>query len=402
MMELSTIRVIPWDIGRLLTPADREAIGSLIEASDDWQLVPTAQRTMRKDCFLVAQRHAAFGQISLSLHEDGIALFEFIEAPLTYEEIEDFDPTTVADLKRGAHVAILGHKHPESQSILEMMAAVRSSVAARRCRISGRPDWENGGLSYVFSYFLFRVSGSDPVDAIDHRLARILHPLHTHTLDDKLQIASIDLTWPLERRLAGASAHIEAVEMRPGLRVSASWSTMCVTGNLRPADVDYFRAVQAAIQHCWFFCYVMAIHVQEQFAAMQRGARPRTIGRVDQEIADLRMKLAEIRYLRSSTAKISEFTLFDRLLESSRVDALIRRIDETAEVFQERYSNTLEERRARSARVIEGLLFLFAALSAIDAYFSLRQPGNDIDLTVAETRRTGPKIGQGGDPVVTR
>lgn len=359
----------------------------------DWHVVDPAERTLPGGCFLFAEFRHDVCSLTLSIFEDGIGVFEFIESAVSYDDVMDFDPATVADTKSNSHLTILCQRHFHSSALGGVMAEIRRALPRGQVRISASPGWEQQGFSYVFSYFILNFSSDEGASQVEQRVARLLFPLHTDKMDDKSDIATVDLTWPLDRGLSGASDAIKTVEVRPNLRVLASWATMCVIGHLNEKDYAYFRNIQIAVQHCWFFCYVMGSHIEQQFRSLQSNIKFRQIARVDQEISELRLQLTEVRYVRSSIARLSEFSLFELLVASSRLEVLIRRVDDITSVFQERYSNLLSERRIRSARIVELLLLIFAALSAVDAYFSL--------MSYRRTQVPEPMVQQASEPAIS-
>jgi hypothetical protein len=371
MLELRTIRVVPWDVGRLLSATDQTCLTRALATKPEWRILDGVERTLPSGCFLFAEFNHEECSLTLSIFDDGIGVFEFVESCVTYDQVTDFDPETIADSKRNNHLQILCRRHLHSEALGRVMADIRAAMPPGRARLSASPGWEQQGLSYVFSYFILSFTSEEAASQVEQRVSRLLFPLHTQSMDDKSQIATVDLTWPLDRGLSGGPEGIKTVEVRPNLKVLASWSTMCVVGNLGEKDYIYFRNIQVSVQHCWFFCYVLASHIEHQFRALRSTTNPRKVARIDQDISELRMQLTEVRYVRSSMARLSEFSLFELLVESSRLEVLIRRVDDISAVFQERYSNLLSERRIRSARIFELLLFVFAALSAIDAYFSI-------------------------------
>jgi hypothetical protein len=367
-MDLSTYRVIPCDIGGLLDGAAQAAIRQAINRLEGWRSENCFGHT---GSFAYAERTFPGCNVTLSVFDDGIVIFEIVEDAKHYDDFGDFDPAVVTDQKRAAHSRLLRQEHGCSGSITQVMETLRIAAGLRNPRQTSLVRWEHGGLSYVFSYYIISLTSHEATKKIDDHITRLLYPLHSQSLSDKAQVATIDLTWSINRPLGGHDAQMKSVEVRPGLNVLSSWSTMCVIGIVSDDDPGYFRRLQVSIQHCWFFCYIMAYHVERQFEALRSFSNPYKVAAIDQEIADLRMKLADIRYIRSSTAKLAEFILFENLLASSRIDILIHRIDDVSAVFQERYANALRERRLRHQRVLEVFLFIFALLTAVEAGFSI-------------------------------
>jgi len=154
---------------------------------------------------------------------------------------------------------------------------------------------------------------------------------------------------------------------------------MCVVGGFSDPEQADYRRLQRSLQHSWFFCYISENHFDELNTRLD--ARDVAVGGevpVSEMVGELRTKISRIRHVRSSMAAQSDFMLFKMLVSSSRLDHMIARAEETATIFLDRYRILLDERRLRSSRSTETILFFFAAVSAFGAYSDVAQNGFNV------------------------
>ncbi len=379
-MRVEAIRLIPWDVGCSLCDADFAAIERTLVDDALWEVLPTQPHpeANRVVAFRSAKPCGDFG-IALYVFDDGVALFELSEPSQSFNEPEDFDPDVVISDKLDANKLLLGHDHGCSETLMQLRARVRGAILRRDVRLSGRAGWENKSFSYVFTYYFVAVGAAEASQTIEPHLLRLLNPLHAHHISDQFERSAVDLTWPIDRHLAEDQQSAQVVSIRPNLRILASWSTMCVVGGFSDPEQADYRRLQRSLQHSWFFCYISENHFDELNTRLD--ARDVAVGGevpVSEMVGELRTKISRIRHVRSSMAAQSDFMLFKMLVSSSRLDHMIARAEETATIFLDRYRILLDERRLRSSRSTETILFFFAAVSAFGAYSDVAQNGFNV------------------------
>ncbi len=379
-LEVSAIRLVPWDIGGAIGDEYLEALQSSKDINLAWKV---ENRTDQDDDGLLTKLELKFYEdraaIRLFIYRDGVALFEIRERPMVYESPLDFDSEVHAALKKSVQRQLLTGKHAHSVEICKTVQALQELNNCRLKRKSASTAWENSAFSYAFTYHFVKTSDTVPLHDICKKCAPLLYPVHLPSRVNIHTWVAVDLTHTYKSSDPHSRQDDEQYELRPGMFMQSSWATATVIGNIDDDEVVYFERLQRNIQRTWFYCYIADDQLRALTEQLRQNVPTKDLALMGEIAGDAKIVALRVADLRSSMATQGEISAYEALTRTSRLTLHSSHLARLADVFESRLAGYIEQRRLSSTRTIEATIIFLAIVSATADFSSILKDDSSRD-----------------------
>jgi len=359
-LTIYPFRLIPFDLGHEIDDDLIQRIKYYFQYKEDsWELIDDPKGNN------VLEAKNTNSNLFVHIYKDGIGIFTLMDIEEKYNRWEDYDPNNTMVNRKKAHKEILTHKHELSQLIKKTLNDLRSLFNQTRIRFSASPEWENGGLSYIMSFYFIK---SDPKvvqrNNVRKKLAVLLFPYYDERKDKDFSINITD---------GGVNNEFVKIaqrnyEMLPYLHTCASWSNFLIIGKISDIVINEYWQLERELQHIWFYTYITDKFIEYSLKNISTSTPEKDLGHLDDILTEMIFKINKYEGIASSTMHERDFILYDALRTTSRLNLLIKSVEKKANILKDRYNWILNEKRTKADKRIQFILFLIAVISTIGAY----------------------------------
>lgn len=365
-------RIIPCDLGHDLDHARSNRIQSTLDSSKKWRITTESNTSsgalFRAQLVVSDDRY----EIHLELFEDGIAIFTLVDSVVAYDDIEGFDPEEIVRTRRDAHDSLLGHDHAVSEILDREIKRLRNFFDSQEARFSSASDWENGGLSYVFSFY-FIDTNKDVVNSEEFRdklVFLIFAEEARRSLDfaERMETNREQIKEKLRTRFLGVIE--EDHDPIPQVHTCASWSNVLIIGSISEEVKSTYWQLERGLQHTWFYTYITDEFIDRKLESISEETPKQELEELDKMLNQMMFNINEYQGVTDSTLSERDFRLYKALVETSRLNRLIDNAEEKADLLRNRYNWLLQEKRVRGNKRIDFILFIIFIATLVGQYRS--------------------------------
>lgn len=392
-IKITPIRIIPFDIG---TQID---VDFARRAQEVFEKTSFEGEFLLEDRLIVIEETVGDICIRVDVFKDGVGIISFIDEPILFEKIDDFDVKAILRLRREVHNKTLKHEHPFSQAFDKIIKTLREiaqdhdpSSSPALIRFTASDKWEKKGLSYVMSIYLVYMPELPSIlknpkeKKLRRKFAAFLFPgiygLENTFVSSKLQF--IEQSFLLDESLLDKlveQAVAEDHDLYGSVGAFVSWSNVVVVGDITENIIQDYRYLQIKLQHFWFYTYITDDVISDILEKFEEYIPRVTLDMITKLRTRIILKLDEFENVQESTMGTRFFRLFDGLIKSSKLDVMITRLEKKLDVLKERIEREQASRSERMQKRIELILFVVACVGSLDGIFSVYSVVQDPGLT---------------------
>lgn len=366
-ITISPYRMIPCDMGHEIDDDLLKRIYNYFKNSKDWIVLSNGM-----DEGVLFVKAKINGELYLHLYPDGIGIFTIIDEEESYLTYNEYNPQLTMEKRKQAHRDILSHNHKFSNFIDNHIRGIRELFNKSLMRPSASFNWEKKGISYVMSFYFITVDPCIVSNEIFHKnLVVLLFPYYDERKNtDLLNDSYIETINEEFLNIARCN-----YEMLPYLHTCASWSNFVVVGRVHEKTKEEYWQLERELQHVWFYSYITDKFIEESLKNITTATPEKDLDRLDNILTQMIFKINKYESIINSTMHERDFRLYDALRKTSRLDLLVSSVEKKAGVLKDRYNWLLNEKRTRSDKKIEFILFLIAIITTIGVYETFAKIG---------------------------
>lgn len=377
-IEAKPVRLVPLDLG---APIDDVLHRKLSDSLGKYPISIT-ERELSLLVGSVAVRLSPTCRIFM--FKTGICVAVIEEQSINFDKY-GFEVEYCTDRKT-THHSLYGWEHRDSAIIMEVVTDLRRIVheyyeermMKDKIRISGNSDFENQGMSYVFTLSLFYIQNwNKRWDLMDDSLKRsilaLLDPAILH-LEDSADLGHKSRSRDLSNM--DLSIPPKDYENRVNISTYMSWSSVLVFGDISEEDHSDYVSMEIDIQSKWYYTYCIERDAPSTFESAKE--RNYSSAVISTKMNESKMVLENLTYKGSKLP--SRFSAIQKgmvdtskLIDNYRIYK--RKMDFFSEMFLFEEEEARKVRRRRYALANEFFLLVIALIQMFSILFGLLNSG---------------------------
>ncbi len=354
VLQLFPVRIIPVDIGYKIDEKKQMVICEAMSAKG----MNTQQgvRLFGEDAIL---RIECSDRLHFYLFADGVGVFSYQDDCVEFMGPEVLDAESVLTERRNAHKGILGHTHPISQQLDEIVDLMRNLMKRKKRRKTSYAEWESGGLSYVMSFYLLN-SERNIIDnpKVQEWLGNLLFT------DRHTYFGAVSDYFEQEK----TEQILKNVDVLNNIHVCHSWATMVALGELPPKHRAYYIELEVVLQHIWMYAYITEQNIDMFLAASDKKISSQQLTDFYDTLIDMTLIVKKYDTIISSTVHERELRIFEALKESSKLEVLKKGIDDKSQILESKLSWAVDQKRLKSDRNTELFITVLTILEVLSGF----------------------------------
>jgi hypothetical protein len=256
------------------------------------------------------------------------------------------------------------------------MRELWSLISTKKRRCSAMETWQNGGFSYVFSFFMFKTNSAALRSAnVDAHCRILLFPAPTSDITGNAEIdqaVNIDATSLHESSLLFDQCTISTTPYR---RILFSWATSLVLGKMSLKYFAQYCRTMRDLQHAWFSAYIGDQWLNRIVGDLPKIDQLDTLIQVDSQINLIVREVSRFTSIPDSmSTSIMLRTQRVAAIQSGLTD-LVLSIQSKLSFVRNEITSRIERRHLKSYRKIEVILFVLAFVQSVSAYRDITTGG---------------------------
>lgn len=250
MISIRPIRIVPFQIGRVLTPAALSSVFEFLLIRHNW-IVRESRGRAKFDTFgtgFVVYKRVGKSLHSIEFGNDGVAIYTVYEQKVSYDDITEINPDDLNFVKG------MTNKHILSGTELTTTIGIVIGFVEVECDYCGRIFCNApGGAEYVFSCFLIRApTNLLDLEPLKRLVAGILEPGRPQEISRRPQY---EMAGAMRSDMSSVCAIVEryTVDRLPFRRVYFSWAAAVVVGEIDISSCGEFVGSTKEIQAVWSY-----------------------------------------------------------------------------------------------------------------------------------------------------
>ena len=372
-------RIVPCDFGNQINEGIFSKIIQYLKNIPGVKILEKAHDIRETLLLSVKIHHSdASGALFLQIYSDGIGIFTIIDKEEKYGSVNDFSPDTILNLRKKAHKELLTHSHAFSEIIQKHVSEIRNFFDREKRRFTSFSTWEKRGLSYVMSFYFIDCDVKLVRDDIDfqEKLTFLLFPCYGEY--ESYHLNEINVQSDFVKKQFREN-FIEVVkrnyDLLPNIHTCASWSNFIIIGEITNKIIDEYWKLEKDLQHVWFYSYITDKFIEDSLKNISSKTPEENLELLNSILTEMIFKINQYEGIISSTMHERDFKLYHALKTSSRLDVLISSLDKKAQLLKDRFNWLLAEKRNRTDKRIEVILFIIATISVVGSWQSFRDLG---------------------------
>jgi len=354
MIKIQPIRIIPFDIGYEINKNYLVAIKEFLCNLECRDIDIRENSRILNNEPVISCKIADL--LYLVLFPDGIGEFIYKDKIAEYADLDSIDVTQILKERKTAHTQIISHTHSISPTIALYLSMLRSCVIETKRRFTSLASWENEGLSYVMSFYLFDCRFIPEPSNVTNKLYNLLYTDNYNSLGS--------MTEDIKQH------HIDEIltnaDTLSNTHVIASWANFIVFGCSTDSISEQFIHFQITIQHIWMYVYITDKHVDKMFhLVMDKTIKTKHLDSLHRNLLSMKFKANELGGITTSTMHERDFRILSILKSTSKVDSMISVIEQKCDLLGSRMSWIIDEKRFKSNRKVEVFLFISAVIATL-------------------------------------
>lgn len=348
-MNLQTVRIIPFDIGFSVNNKEIEKFKKIINNLPHI----TFKQNIFKNGFDYILDIQILKDLRMLIYADGSGEFIFFEENIEFNLFDDLDIKNVLHLRNKAHKSFLTHNHERSSIINTYLDSLRSVKNKKYRRITSQTTWENQGLSYVMTLFLFDF---DYAKLSENQKVKIYNLLYTDNFNKFSKTAS-----NIQDEIL--SELNNSVDILKSVHIMSSWASYIVFSENIANIIDEIIKFEIDVQHVWMYAYITEKALDDMFLKLDaKNTYTTHINNLYQELSTMKLCVYKYSGVMSSTMHEREHRIYLNLIQTSKLDILIQTIFEKYEMLDNRMNWIINERRFSNSKKVETFIFIFTLL----------------------------------------
>ena len=353
-LQLFPIRIIPVDLGYKIDSKRQQRIFDKMVSSNF--LVSTNIKLFGEDAILKIE---CSENLDFYIFADGIGVFSYCDSCTNYVDASNLDAEIILNQRKNTHRNILQHTHSISQSIERVTSLIRALVPIKNRRITSYENWENGGLSYVMSFYMVNANCSLLDDTVVQEWLGNLLFTDKHNY---FGVANDSFKQEKKEQI------LNNIDVLNNIHVCHSWATMIALGELPENHRQYYINLEIVLQHIWMFAYITEQNIDSFLAESNKKISSKQLTRFYDSLIDMTLIVKKYDTVISSTVHEREFKIFEELKESSKLEILKKGIDEKSDILERKLSWALSQKRLKSDRNTELFITILTILQVVSGF----------------------------------
>lgn len=354
VMQLYPIRIIPFDIGYKIGDKIIDTICD--EMSTKGMNVTRGVRLFGEDAILGIDCSET---LHLYIFADGVGVFSYEDDCVEYENTDSLDADKVLLERKNAHKDILNHCHSISGQMDDIIMSMRKLVKNRKRRKTSLSNWENGGLSYVMSFYLLNAKR----DVLD--IPKVQGWLGNLLFTDKYTyFGDISDCFEQEKK----EQILNNIDVLNNIHVCHSWATMVALGDLSQKNRQYYIELEVVLQHIWMYSYITEQNIDMFLIESDKKVSSQQLTDFYNTLIDMTLIVKKYDTIINSTVHERELRIFEALKESSKLEILKKGIDDKSQILESKLSWAVDQKRLRSDRNTELFITLLTLLQVLTGF----------------------------------
>lgn len=372
---LMPYRLIPCDFGHQINENIFRDIIKYLDVSQECTIL-SKSKSANKTELLSAKFHLKDNNLYLHIYSDGIGIFTLIDKEEVYS-YNEYNPERTWETRKKAHEGLLTHTHRVSEVMDKHISKIRGFFNKDVSRSTSFSTWENKGLSYVMSFYFIKAD-IKLIEEIDfkEKLTFLLFPYYGESEFDYSLEFDIKSDFVKKQFRENFLSVVEKnYEMLPYIHTCASWANFLIIGKVTDKIKNEYWKLERDLQHVWFYSYITDKFIEESLKNISTKTPEKELEIVDNILTEMIFKINQYEGIISSTMHERDFKLYEALRTSSRLDILVESLEKKGKLLKDRYNWLLTEKRTKTDKKIQFILFIIAIVSVIGAYKSFQELG---------------------------
>lgn len=263
------IRIIPFDLGRLLLDDDcfkiREYIGRKHNIGD----ISARQKAILKEFELF---FAIDDSVSGYLYRNGILVIVICENGIVYRDDYRTFSLSYGKERKLAHSDLFNWTHEKSSQLWDVVSELKKIVKLNtkrkdRIRNSASESFEHRGLSYVMTLSMFETAGINGESSsfknyptwLKNNIYALLEPAVVYLEDSGVfhstNESKTDQTQMIEE--IEIETEPQDYERHRHIKTYMSWAAVAVFGHINAIDREEYVTLEVQLQCDWFYVYCL-------------------------------------------------------------------------------------------------------------------------------------------------
>lgn len=374
-VKVHRFSIIPWDLGVDIKGTTLSAVEAQLSKQGFRRRFFKLHRFEQQEPVVIYWKSFQGYFVGVRIFFDGLAQFIVRPKVSRFDDVRDFDPDVLNLGKWEFHRNILSNRSDLAQLLLETRRKLWSAIRRKHitsARSSASENWESGGISYIFSFFVFSAC-RDAAQATKSNISMIICPLRRplsesdHSIEDLL---------PISERITNDNIEQFCVRKGKDYFYWYSWSSaVCLCHGQSQAALGFFNIV-SSVQKTWFSFYSLNTKIDEIADELSAESTYKKVFEFNHQIGEMHRLAYKSKNLNKSM--VSELDLQGQrvLWEASKLDELYKGLSQKMSLLKGELETIADYRRSGRLRYLELILLFLAATQAASAFSQLRTPGS--------------------------
>lgn len=329
MISIRPIRIVPFQIGRVLTPNALSSVFEFLLIRHNWNVRESRGRA-KFDTF--GMGFVLYKRVGKSLHSiefgnDGVSLYTVYEQKVSYDDIKEINPDDLNFVKG------MANRHILSGSELANTIETVIHLVESECDDSGRIFCNVASAAeYVFSCFLIRAPARElELEPLQRLIAGILEPGRPHEISRRPQY---EMAGAIRSGISSVHVTIEryTVDRLPFRHVYFSWAAAVIVGEIDISSCGKFVGSTKEIQAVWSYASALEGLLDRAAEDVYSSGKMRSAQEVLARSS--RLSLLARRYVSFGSGRYSQQEILANriIFQNSRLDNLIESISSKTEL----------------------------------------------------------------------
>lgn len=330
------------------------------------------------DCVIEFQCTVHSSSVVVYIFSCGIGVIERRNRKVIFDNVKDFDPIALAEKKSLLHKNILIESNDFSNGIRELIETIRRPFVDHCIRPSSKKEWENRGLSYVFTYFEFFVDSPQQQADLDDKVLTLCFPSKIFSSQDDILLDHSAAKFKYNSELKVDSFR---QRLSPSQCIYSSWSTVCSVSVDGSKQHFNLQAFELEYQKTWMHSYCASALIQGSVESALL-SNPKTISVAEQNhVAEIALQLAnvEVQYAaaESGSVYLAKKLIYDTGMLKNNIQLFFLK----KQIYNEFIDRVADRNRNSLGAIIASILFVLSGTQAISAYVTIGNSGHSFSIT---------------------